>query len=67
MRTLVSVGDEYITLNEISSLVSALKNVRFNYADICIYVPEEYAKKAASFPFDNYLELTMQKNIKDWL
>ena len=67
MRTLVSVGDEYVTLNEISNLVSALKNVRFNYADICIYVPEEYAKKASDFPFDSYLELTMQKNIKDWL
>jgi len=67
MRTLVSVGDEYVTLNEISDLVSALKNVRFNYADICIYVPEEYAEKASNFPFDNYLELTMQKNIKDWL
>ena len=67
MRTLVSVGGEYVKLNEISNLVSALKNMRFNYADICIYVPEEYAEKASKFPFDNYLELTMQKNIKDWL
>jgi len=67
MRTLVSVGGECVTLNEISNLVSALKNVRFNYADICIYVPDEYAEKASNFPFDNYLELTMQKNIKDWL
>jgi hypothetical protein len=23
--------------------------------------------KGLQFPFDNYLELTMQKNIKDWL
>ncbi len=66
MRTLVSVGNEYVKLNEISSLVSALKNVRFNYADICIYVPEEFADKASKFPFENYLELTMQKNIKEW-
>lgn len=66
MRTLVSVGDDYVKLNEISSLVSALKNVRFNYADICIYVPEELSKKAYKFPFENYLELTMQKNIKEW-
>lgn len=67
MRTLVSVGDEYVKLNEISNLVNALKNVRFNYADICIYVPEKYTQKASNFPFDSYLELTMQKNIKDWL
>ncbi len=66
MRTLISVGNECVKLNEISSLVSALKNVRFNYADICIYVPEEYADKASKFPFENYLELTMQKNIKEW-
>ncbi|MGB9937202.1 MAG: HD domain-containing protein [Methanobacterium sp.] len=66
MRTLVSVGSECVKLNEISSLVSALKNVRFNYADICVYVPEEFADKASKFPFENYLELTMQKNIKEW-
>ncbi|MGF7118408.1 HD domain-containing protein [Methanobacterium oryzae] len=67
MRTLVSVGDERVTLSEISSLVSALKNLRFNYADISIYIPEEYAKKASNFPFESYIELTMQKNIKDWM
>lgn len=66
MRTLVSVGGEYVKLSEISSLVNALKNVRFNYADICIYIPEAYAEKASNFPFDSYIELTMQKNIKDW-
>ncbi len=66
MRTLVSVGDELVKLNEISSLVFALKNVRFNYADICIYIPEEFAQIASKFPFENYLELTMQKNIKEW-
>ena len=67
MRTLVSIGEEYKTLSEISSLVNALKNVRFNYADICIYIPEEYAEEASNFPFDSYIELTMQKNIRDWL
>lgn len=67
MRTLVSVGRDCVKLNEISSLVSALKNVRFNYADICVYVPEEFADKASKFPFENYLQLTMQKNIKEWL
>lgn len=66
MRTLVSVGNENVKLSEISSLVSALKNVRFNYADICIYVPDEYVEKALKFPFENYLELTMQKKIKEW-
>lgn len=67
MRTLVSVGNENVKLSEISGLVSALKNVRFNYADICIYVPDEYVEKALKFPFENYLELTMQKKIKEWL
>lgn len=67
MRTQVSVGNECVKLNEISNLVSALKNMRFNYADICIYVPEEYAEKASKFQFEDYIELTMQKNIKDWL
>lgn len=67
MRTLVSVGNEKLTLSEISSLVNALKNVRFNYADICIYIPEEYSEKASNFPFDSYIELTMQKNIKNWM
>jgi len=66
MRTLVSVGNENMKLSEISSLVSALKNVRFNCADICIYVPDEYVEYASKFPFENYLELTMQKNIKEW-
>ena len=66
MRTQVDIGGEFVKLNEISNLVSALKNVRFNYADICIYVPEEYAEKALKFQFENYLELTMQKNIKEW-
>ncbi len=67
MRTLVAVGEEHVKLSEISSLVSALKNVRFNYADISIYIPEEHAEKASNFPFDSYIELTMQKNIKDWM
>lgn len=66
MCTLVSVGNKNVKLSEISSLVSALKNVRFNYADICIYVPDEYVEYASKFPFENYLELTMQKNIKEW-
>jgi hypothetical protein len=67
MRTLISVGDECVKLSEISALVNALKTVRFNYADIAIYIPEEYAEKASNFQFDSYIELTMQKNIKDWL
>lgn len=67
MRTLVAVEDERVTLSEISSLVSALKNLRFNYADISIYIPEEYSEKASNFPFESYIELTMQKNIKDWM
>jgi len=66
MRTLIAFEGEYVKLSEVSSLVNALKNVRFNYADISIYIPEEYADKAADFPFDSYIELTMQKNIRDW-
>ncbi len=67
MSTLIAYEGEYVKLSEISSLVNALKNVRFNYADIAIYIPEEYTDKASDFPFDSYIELTMQKNIRDWL
>ena len=56
MSTLVTLnGDEIKKLGEISSIVSALNQARFNHADVCIYLPEEYSSKAVDFPFKNYI------------
>lgn len=56
MSTLVVLDENEIKkLGEISSIVSALNEARFNHADLCIYLPEEYADKALDFPFRDYL------------
>jgi len=60
MRTLVSLGDKIVRLSEISSIVSALQDARFNHADLCIYVPEEHAQKALGFSFQEYIEIFIQ-------
>lgn len=58
MSTLISVnGSEIKKLGEISSIVSALNEARFNHADLCIYLPEEYSHKAVNFSFKDYLDL----------
>ncbi|MGC9516388.1 MAG: HD domain-containing protein [Methanomicrobiales archaeon] len=57
MRTLVAVNNEIVKLSEISSIVGALKDARFNHADLCIYLPEEYALKASKLSYENYLNL----------
>lgn len=62
MRTLVSVGDAIVKLSEISSIVGALRDARFNHADLCLYVPEEHAYKLNDFNFYDYLNLPEQKN-----
>lgn len=56
MSTLVALnGDKTKKLGDISSIVSALNEARFNHADLCIYLPEEYSEKAINFPFRDYL------------
>ncbi len=65
MRTLVSVGDGIVNLSQISSIVGALRDARFNHADLCIYVPEEHVPKLADFDFYDYLDLPEKINKHD--
>ncbi len=57
MKTQVALGDKLFHLNEISSIVRALQSARFNYPDICLYVPKEDRQKFKHFKLDNYLDL----------
>ncbi len=58
MSTLIALKEDKIKkLGEISSIVSALNEARFNHAELCIYLPEEYSDKAVNFPFKDYLPL----------
>ena len=59
MSTLVSLNgnSDVKKLGDISSIVGALTEARFNHADLCIYLPEENAEKTNKFPFRNYLPL----------
>ncbi|HEY0196193.1 MAG TPA: HD domain-containing protein, partial [Methanobacterium sp.] len=59
MRTLVAVNGEIKKLGEISSIVSALNQARFNHAELCIYMPEEYSDKALNFPFKDYIPVEL--------
>ncbi len=62
-RTQVSTGDAIVKLSEISSIVNALNDAKFNYAELCVYVPQEYKEKMSNFDFYDYLDLPKQKNI----
>jgi HD superfamily phosphohydrolase len=62
MRTQVSVGDAIVNLSEISSIVGALRDARFNHADLCLYIPEEYTENFGNFDFYDYLDLPEKKN-----
>jgi HD superfamily phosphohydrolase len=57
MKTQVAFGDKLFHLSEISSIVKALKDARFNYPDICLYVPKEERDKFKKFKLENYLDL----------
>jgi uncharacterized protein len=57
MSTPVSLNGDTVMLGDISNLVMALKDVRFNHADLCIYLPEEYADSASKINFIDYLNL----------
>jgi HD superfamily phosphohydrolase len=56
-KTHVSFRGKLFHLSEISSIVGALKNAKFNYPDICLYVPKEDRDKFDNFKLENYLEL----------
>lgn len=57
MSTMVVVNGGKKKLRDISSIVKALNVARFDHADLCIYLPEEYSDKAERFPFKDYMPL----------
>ncbi|MDR2830774.1 MAG: HD domain-containing protein [Methanobrevibacter sp.] len=57
MKTQVAFGDKLFHLSDISSIVGALKDARFNYPDICLYVPKEEKNKFNDFKLENYMDL----------
>lgn len=57
MKTQVDSGDAIVKLSDISSLVRALRDARFNHADLCIYTTAEESVKFKDFNFYDYLNL----------
>jgi len=57
MKTQVAVEDRLFHLSEISSIVKALQSARFNYPDICLYIPKEEREKFKHFKLSDYLDL----------
>jgi uncharacterized protein len=57
MSTMVSLNGHRERLGDISNIVGALNEARFNHADLCIYLPEKHAEKVTKFPFRNYIPL----------
>ena len=57
MKTLVEFGDKLYHLSEISSIVDALNNARFNSSDLCLFVDKEDIEKVRRLKIENYLDL----------
>ena len=57
MKTQVDVNGSFVKLGDLSTIVHALKDARFNYADLCIYTSGEYTEKLAGFSFEEYFEI----------
>jgi len=57
MKTLVGNDGELVNLSKISTIVSTLRDARFNHADLCVYLPEEFSNLANEFPFKNFIEI----------
>ncbi|MFZ0441283.1 MAG: HD domain-containing protein [Methanobacterium sp.] len=57
MKTNVSSNGDLVNLSDISTIVRTLRDARFNHADLCIYLPEEYSNTAKGFTFENYIEI----------
>ncbi|MGL4669868.1 MAG: HD domain-containing protein [Methanobacteriaceae archaeon] len=64
MKTQVAFDNKVYHLSEISSIVSALKNARFNYPDIAIYTRKEDKDKFKNFKLENYLDLPEESQSK---
>ncbi len=56
MKTQVSSNGDLINLSEISTIVSTLRDARFNHADLCVYLPEENSN-IKDFQFQDYIEI----------
>ena len=56
MKTQVSSNGDLINLSEISTIVSTLRDARFNHADLCVYLPEEHSN-IKDFQFQDYIEI----------
>lgn len=57
MKTLVEFGDKLYHLSEISSIVDALNNARFNSSDLCLFVDKDDIEKVRRLKIENYLDL----------
>ncbi len=57
MKTHVSSKGALVNLGEISTIVRTLRDARFNHADLCVYLPEEYSNSSKGFQFENYIEI----------
>lgn len=57
MSTLVEVEGDVVKLSQISSIVGALQEARFNHADLCIYLPEEKADEASEMDLKEYIPI----------
>lgn len=64
MKTQVEMDDKLYYLSDISSIVGNLRNARFNYADLCIYVDKKYKSKFKDFEFSKYLDLPEKSDKK---
>ena len=65
MKTRVSLNNKLYHLNEISSIVKALNDAKFNLPDISIYAPKEEKEKFKKFKIEHYLDLPERKKQYD--
>lgn len=59
-ETKIQVVDEYNNiayLSDVSTLVKALENAKFDHAEICLYVPKEELSKFKKFELNDYFNL----------
>ncbi len=57
MKTLVSSHNNLEYLSKMSTIVSTLRDARFNHADLCVYMPKEHSDVAKNFEFNDYIEI----------
>jgi uncharacterized protein len=57
LSTPISVNGDTVRLGDVSNLVRALKEARFNHADLSIYLPEEHADQTLNLNFRDFLDI----------